>query len=217
VAGYHAWLKLGRHVLKGEKGIAIMVPHRRKVATEEGEEEQRVTGFGTGYVFDLSQTDGEPLPTLGVPTLDGDAGGELWEGLRGFAEREGVTVTTAPPEQLPRETMGYYVPTRQEIIVGKYGQRQMTKTLAHELGHHIARFDDRAENECIAEGIAYVVCGHFGIDTGERSFPYVAGWAKDKTVLTNVLGTIRTASATLIEGVLGVQSTSTSTHTEERR
>src|SRR6059058_2120495 len=49
VAGYHAWLKLGRHVRRGEKGIAIMVPHRRKVTNEDGEEEQRVTGFGTGY------------------------------------------------------------------------------------------------------------------------------------------------------------------------
>ncbi len=71
---------------------------------------------------------------------------------------------------------------------------------------NIARVDDRAENECIAEGIAYVVCAHFGIDTGERSFPYVAGWAKDKAVLKSVLGTIQTASAVLIEGVSLAQS-----------
>ena len=97
--------------------------------------------------------------------------------------------------------MGYYSPMTKEIVIGAYSQRQRTKTLAHELGHHIARVDDRAENECIAEGIAYVVCAHFGIDTGERSFPYVAGWARDKAVLKNVLGTIQSASATLIDGV----------------
>jgi antirestriction protein ArdC len=81
----------------------------------------------------------------------------------------------------------------------------MTKTLAHELGHHVARVDDRAENECLAEGIAYVVCAHFGIDTGERSFPYVASWAKDKEVLKKVMGTIQSASAALIEGVRAAQ------------
>ena len=217
VAGFHAWLKLGRHVLRGEKGIAIMVPHRRKVTNDAGEEEQRVTGFGTGYVFALEQTDGEPLATLAVPTLEGDAGAELWDGLSRFAEREGVTVITAPTGQLPREIMGYYVPTRKEIVVGEHSQRQKTKTLAHELMHHLARVDDRAENECLAEAGAYLVCAHFGLDTGERSFPYVAGWAKDKTMLKKVLGTIQTASAALIEGVRAVQSTSSSTETKERR
>ena len=210
VAGFHAWLKLGRHVNKGEKGIAIMVPHVRKVEQDDGIEERRVSSFGTGHVFDLSQTDGEPLPMVEVPTLEGDAGGELWEGLSRFAERAGVQVLTVPLEQLPRETMGYYVQSRQEIVVGQFSQRQMTKTLAHELGHHIARVDDRAENECIAEGIAYIVCAHFGIDTGERSFPYVAGWAKDKAVLKNVLGTIQTASAALIDGVVSVSGSDTS-------
>lgn len=201
VAGFHAWLKLGRHVLKGEKGIKIMVPLARKITNDEGDEERRVTGFGTGHVFDVSQTDGEPLPTLEVPTLDGDVGAELWDGLSGFAASRGVSVNVVDPGELPRDTMGYYMPATKGIVVGAYGQRQRTKTLAHELGHHIARVDDRAENECIAEGIAYVVCAHFGVDTGERSFPYVASWAKDKAVLRTVLGTIQSASATLIEGV----------------
>ncbi len=208
VAGFHAWLKLDRHVRKGEKGIKIMVPHVRKVANDEGEEERRVTGFGTGHVFDVSQTDGEPLPTLNVPKLEGEAGQELWDGLSRFAAREGVSVRIAEPEDLPGVTMGYYQPTTQEIVVGAYSQRQRTKTLAHELGHHIARVDDRAENECIAEGIAYIVCAHFGIDTGERSFPYVAGWAKDRAVLKNVLTTIQSASATLIDGVQRAQASS---------
>ncbi len=201
VAGFHAWLKLGRHVLKGEKGIKIMVPLARKVTNEEGDEERRVTGFGTGHVFDVSQTDGEPLPVFEVPTLEGEAGAELWDGLSQFAGREGVTVRVVEPNELPHEAMGYYAPVTKEIVVGAHSQRQRTKTLAHELGHHIARVDDRAENECIAEGIAYIVCAHFGIDTGERSFPYVAGWAKDKAVLKRALGTIQAASASLIDGV----------------
>ncbi len=205
VAGFHAWLKMGRHVLKGERSIKIMVPHARKVTNDEGEDERRVVGFGVGHVFDISQTDGEPLPEVEVPTLEGEAGVELWDGLSDFAVSQGVTVTLVEAGELPPNVMGYYQPRSQRIVVGAHSQRQRTKTLAHELGHHIARVDNRAENECIAEGIAYVVCGHFGVDTGERSFPYVATWAQDKAVLKDVLGTIRAASATLIEGITALR------------
>ena len=206
VAGFHAWLKLGRHVLKGEKGIAIMVPHVRKAQNDNGEDERRVTSFGTGHVFDVSQTDGAPLPELDVPVLEGDEGLELWDGLSHFAAQEGVSISVVPPEELPSETMGYYAPSTKRIVVAEHSQRQKTKTLAHELGHHVARLDSRAENECVAEGIAYSVCAHFGIDTGERSFPYVASWAKDREMLRSVLSTIHAASSTIIDGIAASQS-----------
>src|SRR5205823_2074969 len=143
----------------------------------------------------------EPLPTLDVPTLEGEAGAELWDSLSQVAKQEGCTVEVKPPEHFTGETMGYYQLQSKRIVVRESFQRQKTKTLAHELGHHVAQVDSRAENECIAEGIAYIVCARFGIDTGERSFPYVAGWSRDKAVLKNVLGTIQTASAYLIDGV----------------
>lgn len=212
VAGFHTWKKLGRFVKKGETGIRIFVPHVRKATNEAGEEERVVTSFGTGVVFDVSQTDGDPLPEHEVPLLEGDEGGELWSGLSGFAAREGVSVEVRPLEDLPEGVMGYYSPLEKQIVVAENPQRQMTKTLAHELGHHVARFDDRAENECIAEGIAYVVCGHFGLDTGERSFPYVAAWAADKERLRGVLGTIQSASATIISGVTQSQPFQPETH-----
>lgn len=145
VAGYHAWLKMGRYVKKGERGIAIMVPHVRKVETEQGEEEKRITSFGTGRVFDLSQTDGEPLPMLDVPTLEGEAGGELWGRLSQVAKQEGCTVEVKPAEHFTGETMGYYLPATKAIVVRDSFQRQKTKTLAHELGHAVARVDDRGE------------------------------------------------------------------------
>lgn len=207
VAGFHAWRKLGRHVRRGETGIRIMVPHARKVINEEGQEERRVFGFGTGLVFDINQTEGEPLPEHVVPTLEGDAGAELWDGLHQYAKGQGIAISVVEPAALPGETMGYYDPNRKTIVVGAYGQRQRTKTLAHELGHHVARVDDRASNECIAEGIAYIVCAHFGIDTGERSFPYVAGWAQDPDVLKGVLSTIQVASATIIDAVGPIERT----------
>lgn len=212
VAGYVDWKKMGRQVKRGEKGISIMVPHTRKVEAEDGSEEKRVTSFGTARVFDVSQTDGTPLPVLDVPTLEGEAGAELWDSLATVAKNEGCSVEVKPPEHFTGETMGYYEPQRKRIAVRQSFQRQMTKTLAHELGHHVARVDSRAENECIAEGIAYITCARFGIDTGERSFPYVAGWAKDKALLKNVLGTIQTASAYLIESVRAVQPQQHPTH-----
>lgn len=201
VAGFQAWLKLGRHVRKGEKGIKIIVPRTGKIQSEDGSEERLLTGFGVGHVFDIRQTEGDPLPEFSVPTLEGEDGHELWEGLHGFALSEGISVRLVAPDELPRHAMGYYSPDTMEIVVGAYGQRQRTKTLAHELGHHVAHVDDRAENECIAEGIAYVVCAHFGLDTGERSFPYVATWAQDKPVLRGVLTTIHSASAGLISAI----------------
>ena len=64
VAGYRAWQKLNRHVRRGERGLAILAPLTRKVDTEEGEEERRLFGFKAVHVFDISQTDGEPLPKI---------------------------------------------------------------------------------------------------------------------------------------------------------
>src|SRR5205823_4136185 len=112
VAGYHAWLKLGRQVKRGEKGIAIMVPHARKVALDDGTGERRGSSFGAGWGFDGSSTEGDSLPALEVPTLGGDGGGEVWHGLAAVVVREGVGLRAAAPEQLPRQTMGYYLPDR---------------------------------------------------------------------------------------------------------
>ena len=140
--------------------------------------------------------------------FEGDQGRELWDGLSRFAMNESVSVSVVPPADLPPDTMGYYAPSTKQIGVAEHSQRQKTKTLAHELGHHVARLDTRAENECVAEGFAYSVCAHFGIDTGERSFPYVACWAKDRETLRSVLSTIHEASSTIIDGITGSQSSS---------
>src|SRR5215218_3297764 len=78
VAGYNAWLKMHRYVKRGEQGIKIFVPMKKKKgATEDGEEEESKLFFGIGHVFDVSQTDGEPLPTVEVPVLQGEQGTEL--------------------------------------------------------------------------------------------------------------------------------------------
>ncbi|MCL4552140.1 MAG: ArdC-like ssDNA-binding domain-containing protein [Candidatus Marsarchaeota archaeon] len=204
VAGYNTWLKLHRYVRKGEKGIRIIVPMRRKEreGEEETDEEQRVF-FGTGVVFDISQTEGEPLPEVEVPMLDGDQGADLYDHLEELVRREGVSVKQEGGE-LVGDSMGAYFPGKREIIVRRASALQMTKTLAHEIAHHFILNDPPAtkdENESIAESVAYVVCGHFGLDTGARSFPYVALWSRDTTVLKKVLTVVQRVSALIIDAV----------------
>lgn len=205
VAGYQAWRRLQRQVRKGEKGIRILAPMRRKEELESGEERSRLF-FRPVSVFDVSQTEGEPLPELPVPLLTGEAGGPLMDALLLLCQEEGVHVALARGE-LPGAAAGAYWQAEKTIRLRGGPMRQMVKTLAHELGHHFhetrlgGEAESRAERETIAESVAYVVCSHFGLDTGERSFPYVAIWAKQSATLKNALQRIQTLSAAVIDRV----------------
>ena len=137
--------------------------------------------------------------------LHGEAGAQLYTGLSVVAGREGLQVEQVP--ELAGEMMGFYERGSQRIVVRLAAQLQMTKTLAHELGHHFAGHgapedaSPRAEQETVAESVAYVVLAHQGLDSGERSFPYIATWSKDRKVLQQAMSTIQKVSATLIDGV----------------
>jgi hypothetical protein len=207
VAGYVAWQQLGRQVMKGERAIKIVVPMPKKMETDAGEEATRLR-FGVGNVFDLSQTDGEPLPDVTVPVLEGDAGGHLYDALEQVARADGVTVERrgdyAPG--MP-DRMGHYEPGAKRIVVrAGVAQLQQTKTLCHELAHHVTGKHEtygafRDEHETIAEATAYVVLAHFGLDSGARSFPYIATWAQDRTILKRVLGTIQGVAGTIVSQI----------------
>lgn len=96
--------------------------------------------------------------------------------------------------------MGYYSPGARQIVVRQAAPLQMAKTLAHELAHH---FNGAAcsspEEETTAESVAYLVCAHFGLDTGARSFPYVAVWSREPKTLKAAMTRIQTVSAVLID------------------
>jgi hypothetical protein len=205
VAGYNDWLRMHRYVRKGERAIKIIVPMFKTTADAESGEERRHVFFGVGNVFDLEQTDGEPLAQIDVPVLESDAGEQLYTGLTGVAGREGLQVE--PVTELAGEMMGFYERGSQRIVLRLAAQLQMTKTLAHELGHHFAGHgapedqSPRAEQETVAESVAYVVLAHHGLDSGVRSFPYIATWSQDRKVLQQAMSTIQQVSATLIDGV----------------
>ncbi len=201
VAGYNAWLRMHRYVRRGEKAIKIIVPMIKKVETEDGQEERKLF-FSTGNVFDISATDGEPLPEIAVPVLEGEHGQELYQQLERLAQAEGLQVQTQT--ELTGEKMGYYDRSARQVVLRQAAPLQMTKTLAHELAHHFGGHEKSdPETETIAESCAYVVCSHFGLDTGERSFPYVAVWAQEPAVLRGVLTTVQQVSAKIIDGIEG--------------
>ena len=211
VAGYRAWQALGRQVCKGERGIRILAPYRRVLA--EGDEQRDtddggalVTGFGVATVFDLAQTEGAPLAEAPAPHLlagASDAGTWLWDRLAAFLAAEGVALAR---EETGRAN-GYYAPARRRVAVhARLSGDQAVKTLAHECAHHVAGARagaSGADAETIAEGAAFVVLAHYGIDASGYTFPYVARWAANRAVLTRNLEAIRATAYTLIHVATG--------------
>src|ERR671932_1023453 len=215
VAGYRAWQQLGRQVKKGEKAIYIFAPRPYRVTTEDeqGEEQTREgLTFRSVPVFDFSQTEGDPIPTMEAPVLTGDRGQDTYDALVAFATRQGLTVTNHDPKTDGDDSQstynGYYSPSRQLIFVKQAAPAQMVKTLCHELAHHLApelQAASRAECETVAEATAFVVAAHAGIDTGSYSFPYIATWASRQDgplLLKQVMGRVQVIAHRVIAGIL---------------
>ena len=183
VAGYRAWQRLGRQVRRGEKAIAILAPcvHRTKVEDQDGDERElrSLRGFRVAYVFDVSQTDGEPLEDLEAirpQLLDGDAPEGIWDALATVARGAGFEVV----RHRRRHENGYCDLVNKVIAVRPdVTGAQAVKTLVHELAHALLHGDRVARSRELAEveSVAYVVCGALGLDTGDYSFAYVARWS----------------------------------------
>lgn len=223
VAGYHDWKrKFGRQVKRGEHGITILAPcpYRRRKEVEETAPDgstattiqlvQRV-GFRTVTVFDVSQTEGKPLSEL-VHKLTGDVAD--YERMT-----EAICALSPYPiniEAFPGAAYGCCNFVEQRILVQPdMSQVQTIKTMIHEVSHaklHALKEDavsgenrseQRSSREVEAESVAYVVCQHFGIDTSDYSFGYVAGWSrgKDLSQLKTSLERIRDTAAELIDSI----------------
>ena len=230
VAGLRTWNSFGRSVKKGEHGIQILMPcsysaGRKKESklvqdTSQDEDDQTVQNssaishlrFKVGYVFDVSQTEGQEMPDI-VRELSGDVA--QYEAVCA-ALRE---VSPVPIEfgTLPDGVRGSYNHADENITIRPgMSQTQTVKTMIHEITHSklhalpveygivIGQHEkDQGTREVEAEGVAYVVCQHFGIDTSEYSFGYVAGWDRGKDVvrLKASLGCIRDTAAEIINSI----------------
>lgn len=202
VAGFHKWKKdFGRTVKKGEHGIQILAPcpHKRFVEQEvekpDGTKEKESVlivqqGFKVAYVFDVSQTAGRELPTLGVDKLTGDVQhyDEFYKAIESIAP---VPIEFRPTTE---HSEGCYNHKEQKIYINEdLSQIQTVSVMIHETAHAILHAlpvengkivgkpeKDRRTREVEAESVAYIVCQHFGIETGDSSFAYVTSWSKNK-------------------------------------
>lgn len=181
VAGYKAWQKLGRQVRKGERGIRIFAPMVIRSKVAEGSDDEPATRllFKVVSVFDISQTDGEPLPEMPGAPVEGDSHKEYLGTLEDFAATLGYSVTY---EALSGGTKGYCAPDARRIVVeSSMAPNRKVKVLVHEIAHALGvGYDEygRKGAEVIVETATYIVCGTLGLDTSSESLPYVAGWGE---------------------------------------
>jgi len=207
VAGFRTWLTFGRHVRKGEKGIAIFAPMRfkREVEGADGstESESRIA-FRVVFVFDMAQTDGAELPSVECPTIDG-AADDLLADLVRVAESRGIPVTFGPVSG-----GAFGVSEKGRIgIDNAHATGQQAKTLAHELAHEALHWTDRgtftrSAAELEAESVAYVVCRHFGLDSEVRSSAYIALWNGDGKAMRESMDRIAKTARAIIDDASAV-------------
>ncbi len=210
VAGYNTWLDMGRNVIRGEHGIMILAPcfppKPKKEEDEEDEEgiemEPTPVYFKVVHVFDIVQTEGKELPAVEVPVITGDETGPLFQDALTFIAKQSITVSSEPKPELNPDLMGYWNQAEKLIWVRPDApQDQRTKTLLHETAHAMCAMRGARDAEVMAESVAYTVANHFGFDTGVRSFPYVAVWARDVKVLKSNLEIIRKVAKDMIVGL----------------
>ena len=231
VAGYKAWQKnFERHVNKGEKAIRILAPAPYKIKEERDKidpvtqellldkdgnpqkEEVEITipAFRAVSVFDVSQTDGKPIPELAAKELLSDV-----EGYQDMIRAvEAISPVPIELEEIAGDSKGYYDREAKRIAVQEnMSESQTLKTMIHEVAHsklHSKEVEqdeqmrkDRNTKEVEAESVAYTVCQHFGIDTSDYSFGYIAGWSsgRDTKELRSSMDTIRRTASELITGI----------------
>ena len=215
VCGYQAWKKdHGRQVRKGEKGIKIIAPCKYKVELEEKDDDgnQKIaeyTGFKVATVFDVAQTEGKELPIIGVNELAGDVG-DYRKLFNALTEMCPVPIYS---EDIQNGAKGYYSDSDRKIVIkSDMSQLQTIKTMIHEMAHEKLHAKenldkdhpvDRRTKEVEAESIAYTICQHYGLDSSDYSFSYVAGWSSGKEVkeLKESLERIRSAADEMITGI----------------
>lgn len=213
IAGFKTWLTMDRCVRKGEKGLQIFAPviaKREETDKQTGvtAEVRKLVGFRLTSVFDYQQTDGEPLPA--APVFDqpkGKAPSGLIDALIAHAGRLGYTVSFGKTGHAE----GYTQPLTHQIVIseGLPNDAARASVLAHELAHATLHADadydytaHRGTAETEAEGVAFVVAEFYGLEVGNSSAGYIAGWAPDTETLMKVGQRITSTAKAIIDGTV---------------
>ncbi|WP_022883685.1 ArdC-like ssDNA-binding domain-containing protein [Glaciibacter superstes] len=239
VAGFKQWQTLGRQVAKGQAGYMIYAPVMGRFATftpadagswrrlgkfekpKPGEAARsNIIGARPAYVWDVSQTHGEPIPERPAPVfLEGEAPAGLWDWLAALVEAEGFAVLRVPHEGMIGGANGLTDYTAKTVAVREnMPDAAQVKTLAHELAHvklhgpgNPEASGHRGIGEVEAESVALMVGAAHGMDTSEYTIPYVSGWAgtvKDKNPAEVVQATgerVRKTAGTILDALPTVQ------------
>jgi antirestriction protein ArdC len=196
VAGFKNWQSMGRYVKKGEKGIAILAPIFKIVEDEDGEEVEKLIGFKAVYVFDVSQTDGDPLPEP-PDWKSPEKNAELTDLLIEFARSKDIIVDV---KDLPGETQGASCGGK-IILDPEAGTKTLIHEIAHELLHQVKYgLRDRTVQELEAESVAYVVGMHFGLE-GLSSPNYNALHGATAKMILEHMERIRKSASEIINGL----------------
>jgi hypothetical protein len=234
VAGFKQWQSLGRQVQRGQRGYAILAPNTARFASATpgnadswrrlGRAEKplagevvrtRMIGLHPTYVWDVSQTEGRPLPTPPSPLLlRGQAPAGLWDGLADQITAQGFELRLVSNAKVIGGANGLTDFTTREVSVRMdMDEAQQAKVLAHELGHVLlhapAEIETRADAmmhrgiaEVEAESVALMVGAAHGLDTSGYTVPYVSSWASSvsgKSPLEVVSGTADRVRATAVK------------------
>jgi antirestriction protein ArdC len=195
VAGYGTWRGLGRQVRRGERGIAVLAPvtYRREerdgdetkepVDADDRDRGQQLRGWKIEHVFDISQTEGNPLPDVRPQLLQGEAPDGAWEAVAAQVVEQGFTLLRECDPRM-REAIGT-TDFRERVVRVRpdVSDAQSLKTAVHELAHIRLEHgpgdctDPRSRREVEAESVAYMVCHALGMDSGSYSIAYVGTWA----------------------------------------
>jgi hypothetical protein len=196
VSGFKKWQSLGRYVRKGEHGIPILAPIITTITNDKGEEEPRLVGFKVVYVFDVSQTDGEPLPEP-PDWKSPEKNAELQEKLMLFAQSKGIQVQI---KSIGRDIQGVSLGGK-IILDPEAGTKTLIHEIAHELLHHVKNvLTDSTYRELEAESVAYVVARHFGFnDLSSPNYNALHGATAD--LIMQHLERIRNTAAEIINAI----------------
>jgi len=214
-ATFNTWKRLGRSVKKGEKGLVVLKP--RIVRTKNkatGAHEPTFIGFSYLTVFDVAQTEGEPLAALRCQPIDApDDFAHTVQALRAkliaLSCITDITIRAPMPDDPPGCPGWYHRPSRSIVVLDNRPAADQFSTLVHEAAHAIlhgeAEHHSRASKEVEAESTAFVVCAALGLDTSKFSLPYVATWADVEEPLKAVGAAgeaIRKASGVILGALL---------------